>query len=46
MGIWLNPKKWNFQKADNNDAAEFDFELKGEDLYAMLISEKMEIPHP
>ena len=44
VGFWLNPKKWTFQKATDNLEAEYEFQLKGEDLYGMVISEKVEIP--
>jgi len=44
IGIWINPKVWKFSKGASNDDAEFDFQRKGEDLYGMLISEKMQIP--
>lgn len=44
IGVWINPKHWTFERANENDASEFNFTRKGEDLYAMLISEKMEIP--
>jgi hypothetical protein len=44
IGIWLNPKKWSFTKAKENEDAEYEFYQKGEDLYGMLISEKIEIP--
>jgi hypothetical protein len=44
IGIWLNPKKWTFTKAKENEDAEYEFYQKGEDLYGMLISEKIEIP--
>lgn len=44
IGVWLDPKKWKFEKAENNDAAEFEIQLKGQDLYGMIISEKIEIP--
>lgn len=44
IGIWINPKKWSFTKAKDNEDAEFEFNQKGEDLYGMLISEKIEIP--
>ena len=44
VGISINPKKWSFKKADNNEDAEFEFQLKDKDAYAMLISEKIEIP--
>lgn len=43
-GIYINPKKWNFSKQDGNQAKEFMFTLKDNDAYAMLITEKMEIP--
>jgi hypothetical protein len=46
VGIWINPKSWSFKKGTDEDAGEFVFEKKGEDLYAMLISEKVEIPIP
>ena len=44
IGIWINPKEWSFSKGENDDAAEFKFQKKGGDLYAMLISEKIQIP--
>jgi len=44
IGIWLNPKKWSFKKNNTNEAAEFSFTLKNEDLYGMVITEKTEIP--
>lgn len=44
VGIWINPKKWSFIKGEENDAFEYQFQKKGDDLYAMLISEKMQIP--
>jgi hypothetical protein len=44
VGIWIDSKKWKFGKAIDNEDAEYEFERKGEDLYGMLISEKMEIP--
>ena len=44
VGIWINPKSWSFTKGTENDAFEFQFQKKGGDLYAMLISEKMQIP--
>lgn len=43
IGVWINPKKWSFTKKGDNEDAEFQFRKKGEDLYALLISEKMEI---
>lgn len=44
VGFWINPKEWSFKKADNNEEAEYEFQLKGKDLYAMVISEQVEIP--
>lgn len=44
MGFWLDPKKWQFKKGKEGEAQEFQLELKGQDCYAMIISEKVEIP--
>lgn len=44
VGIWIDPKAWTFSKNSDNEDAEFQFQKKDEDLYALLISEKMEIP--
>lgn len=44
IGVWLDPKKWSFKKAENNEDAEYEFQLKGKDLYGMMITEKIEIP--
>ena len=44
VGFWLNPKIWAFKKSTDNPDAEYELQLKGEDLYGMIISEKVEIP--
>lgn len=44
IGLWLNPKEWTFNKASSNEDAEYELYLKNEDLYAMVITEKAEIP--
>lgn len=44
VGIYLNPKKWSFKKATQNADAEYEVQLKGGDLYGMVITEKVEIP--
>lgn len=44
VGIWIDPKKWTFSKGDASSPAEFTFKNKENDLYAMLISEKIELP--
>jgi hypothetical protein len=41
---WLNTSKWAFSKvASEVEAAEYEFELKGKDLYGMAITEEIEI---
>lgn len=40
VGLWLNTQKWKFMKAENNDAAEYEFHSKRGDLYALMICEK------
>jgi len=44
IGIWINPKTWSFSKGTDKDAYEFQFQKKSDDLYAMLIAEKTQIP--
>lgn len=44
VGIWIDPKVWSFTKGTDDDAFEFQFEKRGEDLYAMLIAERTSIP--
>ena len=44
LGFWLDPKKWSFKKASNNGDAEYELQLKGGDLYGMIITEKVEVP--
>jgi len=44
LGFWLNPKKWSFKKGMSNEDAEYELQLRGEDLYGIIITEKIEIP--
>jgi len=44
VGVYLNPKKWSFKKADTNEAAEYTFELRDKDAYAMIITERIAMP--
>jgi hypothetical protein len=44
VGVWVDPKKWSFTKSVDNEAAEYEFTLKGKDLYGMMITEGLEIP--
>lgn len=41
--FWLNTKIWSFTKNTENKDAEYEFKLKGKDLYAMAITERVEI---
>lgn len=44
VGVWINPKLWEFTKSATNEDAEFQFGRRNEDCYAMLITERIEIP--
>jgi len=41
---WINTDKWSFGKAKDNPEAEYQFQLKGKDLYGMAIAEGIEMP--
>lgn len=41
---WINTDKWTFTKKVDNPAAEYEFQLKGKDLYGMAITEEAVIP--
>lgn len=41
--FWINSNKWSFKKATDNAEAEYQFQLKGQDLYGMAITEGIEI---
>ena len=43
VGVWINPKKWKFTKGKEGEAAEFVFQNKEDDMYGMLITEKISI---
>ncbi|BCS95173.1 hypothetical protein DSLASN_08050 [Desulfoluna limicola] len=43
-GMWMDPKKWALEKQGPNDDSEYMFTLRGEDAYAMIISEQIRIP--
>ncbi len=42
-GIWINPKKWKFSKDIDNEDAEFELRFKGKSLYALIITEDIEM---
>jgi hypothetical protein len=44
IGVWMDSKKWIPKKATNNQEAEYELQLKGKDLYGMMICEKIEVP--
>ncbi len=44
IGVWIDPKAWHFEKGTTEDAYEYQFALKGGDLYGMMIAEKTQIP--
>ncbi len=41
--VAIDPKTWSFSKSKDAGATEYTFQLKGQDLYGMLISEQIEI---
>ena len=43
-GVYIDPKKWSFSKNKGDETSEIGFTLKEKDGYAMLITEKIEIP--
>lgn len=42
--FWIDTDKWSFKKATGNTDAEYELELKGNDLYGMVITEAIHIP--
>ena len=44
IGIYINPKDWNFKKGEAMDDADLVFEHKHKDLYGMILTEKIELP--
>ena len=44
VSVSINTKKWDFKKSEAGSASEFSFDLKAKDAYAMIITERIEIP--
>lgn len=44
FGFYIDPKKWEFSNSNDNPDVEYMFQLRSDDLYAMVITEKIEIP--
>jgi hypothetical protein len=43
-GFYIDTKKWQHNAGTNNADAEYEFQLKGGDLYALAITERISIP--
>jgi len=43
-GVFINTKEWAYKKNPIADAQEYSFQGRGKDIYAMIITEKVEIP--
>ncbi len=44
VGVFINSREWSFTKSEVDEDSEYEFQLKGEDLYAMAITERVGIP--
>ena len=43
-GLWLNPNKWRFSKAQETEDSEYILTYNEGDIYGLIINEKVEIP--
>ncbi|MBK7212313.1 MAG: hypothetical protein IPH88_03230 [Bacteroidales bacterium] len=43
IGLYSDPAKWVLEEKNDADVAEFTFRMKNEDLYAMIINEKLDV---
>lgn len=44
MGCYLDPVKWTFKRAEENEAAEYEINNMELGLYGMMITEKLDLP--
>ena len=44
IGIWIDVKKWTFKKGGVNDEVEYHFAAKGNEVFGMMLVERIEIP--
>lgn len=45
MGVYIDPKKWTFNKSEGTEPSEYEFEMRDDkNGYAMMITEKLELP--
>lgn len=43
MTVFINPKDWKFFKSESNPNAEFEFRHMGDEIYGLVVNEKLEI---
>lgn len=43
IGLYSDPSKWIQEEKNDGDVAEFSLRMKNEDLYAMIINEKLDV---
>lgn len=44
FGVWLNKGKWDYQPSTINSFAEYQFKHNAYEIYALMISEEVEVP--
>ncbi len=44
LSVFINPKVWGFEKSTDGHAREYTFQLKTNDAYGMLLTERIGIP--
>jgi hypothetical protein len=44
VGVYIDPKEWKFTKMPEDEDAEYQFQWKKGDAYAIFIAEKLEFP--
>lgn len=44
VGVYLDPKKWTFQKAEGHEAAEFEINNEDLGLFGLVITENLNLP--
>lgn len=44
FGFWINPQKWTINPSSKEETTEYEFRLKDEDAYALILTEKIEVP--
>lgn len=42
--FWVDTEKWSFKKGKSNEDAEYELQLKGHDLYGLIITEAIHVP--